>query len=137
MKSNKLFELFGTNKKLETEGIDVVIGSNKETDPVFVIARAGGHNQDYLQALSRFSSKASNIRLSIEEDRKELQSLYYKTVVKIWRNVRDENDKPLDFTKDNMIALFEKLPDLWVYIRDIATDQAKFQQDFAENIAKK
>lgn len=136
--TQNLYSMFGTNKSTEQSGIEVCFGSNKETDPVFVIARAGGHNTEYLQALSRISLSDVKYRtLSLDEDRKAIIELYFRNVVKKWRNVKDEHGKDMSFTKDNFVKLFVDLPDLWEHVRSIANDFSKFHDAVVEETAKK
>lgn len=140
MKESKLYKLFGTNTKRELEGVDVCVGSDKDTDPVFVVARAGGHNTDYLKALTQQYTKSSpQLRSAVtpEEDRKLLIELYYRNVIKSWRNVTDAKGNDMAFTKDNMVKLFTDLPDLWDFLRTVANDVSRFQEEFAEETVKK
>ena len=124
--SNPLRKAFETDNNLETKGIVLDYGEGVE----IIVARAGGANKKFTKTLARLTKphrvSIRNETLSDDATAKMLHTAYAETVILGWKGMtqdilsKDEVDatKELAFTKDNIIAVFKALPDLFT---DVAT----------------
>lgn len=130
-----LYKTFKTNKKLEkTEGVWFAI-----EEAQFKCKRAGGSNDAFTKAVRKYNQKRRAIAsgaVSREEADKELAQIYADTVITDWKNVTDENNKPLAFSKENVIKLLTDLPDLFDTLAVYCADYGNFLQDEAQATAK-
>lgn len=121
---SSLYKRFKTDEKAETEGVLLDYG----TAGRFRIARAGGSNRDYVKAIEKMNRKyRRQIQLETLEDAvatRVLQEIYADTIVLGWEGVSDAEGKPLDFTRENCLKLFEDLPD---FFRDIVLHAMKVE----------
>lgn len=136
-----LFKQFGTDAEMEKSGIWLQYGKTEDGRPIRIkIARAGGSNQKYLKVLD---IKTKPIRRQIQNDMIDLSTsdaimmeVFAETVVLGWENVEDKDGAPIPFTKENVVALFKELPDLFADVRDQATKSALFRTEVLENEGK-
>lgn len=129
------FSLFGTDHKMEKEGIIVDYGAFK-----FRIARAGGANSDYLRVLRAkyrpYRHRFQTDTISEEVTKKILAEVYAEAVILGWSGVCDEDGKEIEFTKENCVELLLALPDLFEDLQAQATDYKLFRQKELETEAK-
>lgn len=122
----KLYDLFTTDKNLETDGIYVEIGEAK-----FLIARAGGSNKKFAKIarkrLAPFNEAVRRGAVDEETSLKVLVEIYADSVILGWENVTDDKDKTLEFNRKNVIKLLTDLPDLFEYIREEAEKVSNFR----------
>ncbi len=129
-------ELFGTDKNLETAGIELDYG-----DFWIKIARAGGANKKYtriLEAVSKPHRRAiQSGNLPNDKANDILKEVYAKAVVLGWGGpgMVDESGQPLDFTVDNCISIFNRLPDLFEDVKAQAESFVLFKVEQAEKDA--
>lgn len=148
-----LFKTYGTDKKLELEGVVFTPDSNT----AITIARGGGANVQFAKALDR---KSKPLRrqidagiLDLELDRKMMAEVYAETVIKNWEtlitvkgqpvlvpgleadpdapegtysHVPDENGL-VPFNKQNVVATLRMLPDLFIDIQKNSQDLANYR----------
>lgn len=148
-----LRKAFSTSKKLETEGITLDLGFCR-----MVLARAGGSNKDYLSAMEKVHKQHSRaIQLGAMSDnrmRDILYEVYADTVVKSWEtNLNEEGDEPdfkpgienifeedatdlLPFTRENVIAVFKAMPDLFVEVKTTAENISFYRESLVEDAVK-
>lgn len=140
------FDKFKTDIKLETGGVWLDFG-----DFEIKVARAGGKNEKYLKRLDEVFTphrKALEIK-ALSEDKAfdALVKVYVDTIVFGWRTkiegtddyvetMEDEDGTKLEFTRDNAINFFKKLPDLFMAIRKHAEDYQNFRASLREEAAK-
>ena len=128
-----LFKQFKTSKNLEIDGIVLEYGSTEDGRVIeFRIARAGGGNKAYDKAVE---TQTKSIRKQLQNDLVEndqllriMRNVYAETVVLGWKNVEDEAGKPIPFTRENCITLFEDLPDLFLDIQEQSRKMTLFRQ---------
>ena len=136
-----LYKQFKTDKNVEKEGIVLNYGKNSKGEDIEIrIARAGGANVQYAKLLEvktkPYRRQIQNETLDNEVAEKITKEVYAKAVVKGWTGVEDENGKPLEFSSENCIKLFDDLPDLWMDIQQQSTKAALFRADILEQDAK-
>jgi len=124
--ANALRRAFETDNNLETKGIVLDYGEGVE----ITVARAGGANKKFTKALARLTKPhrvaIRNETMHEDASSRLLHTAYAETVVLGWKGVtkdiitQDDADatQELAFTKDNIIAVFKALPDLFA---DVAT----------------
>lgn len=136
-----LYKQFKTDKNVEKEGIVLNYGKNSKGEDIEIrIARAGGANVQYAKLLEvktkPYRRQIQNETLDNEVAEKITKEVYAKAVVMGWTGVEDENGKPLEFSSENCIKLFDDLPDLWMDIQQQSTKAALFRADILEQDAK-
>jgi hypothetical protein len=125
------YELFSTDAKKETSGVQVDYGSFQVT-----IARAGANNAKYRKVLE---AKTRPIRRSLaagKADPKQviaiMREVFAESIVLGWTGVTDKAGKKLPFTKDNCIKLFKDLPEFFADIQEQASSIDLFREDDIE-----
>lgn len=130
-----LYKQFKTDKNIEKEGILLEYGLNSSGAVIAIrVARAGGANVQFTKMLETktkpYRRQIQNDAIDIKVVDKILKEVYAHTIVLDWENVEDESGKPLPFSPENCIKLFDDLPDLF---KDVQEQSGKFQL-FAEEI---
>lgn len=143
-----LSKQYNTDTSAEKSGVRVTFGHNSDdTEIALILARSGGAN-------TRFQSVADVIlkpyRRQIQNDtvdskvlRAKMVEIYAKTVVKDWENVAlsdvtgNEEDKGYaEFSEENVIALFTRLPDFFSEVQSITDNLSVFRAEGLEEDAK-
>lgn len=132
-----LYKLFKTNENLETDGIWLEYGQTADGKPIRIkIARAGGHNVAFAKALEKATRPYKKAIQTGTLDDKTATRLYREvfadTVVLDWINVEGPDGQPMDFNKENVLKLFEDLPDLFADLREQANNVALFRDEVRE-----
>lgn len=129
------YQLFQTDSKMETEGLWLDYGDFK-----IRIARAGGANQKYAKLLAEktkpFRRRFDNGTMDNAAAEKILAETYAEAVVLGWENVPNRAGEPLAFNKENCIALFLDLPELFRDVQEQAARVANFRAQELEDDAK-
>lgn len=136
-----LYNQFGTDKKVEKEGVILQYGNTDDGKPIQIkICRAGGANVAYNKAMEAktkpYRRQLQNGTLDIEVMTSILREVYADTVVIGWSNVEGADGKPMAFTRENVIKLFTDLPELFTDVQDQATNLALFRAEINEQDAK-
>ena len=118
-----LYKLFKTDENLETDGTWLEYGQNEKGEPIRIkIARAGGHNSAFSKALEKATRPYRKAIQTGMLDNKTADKLYKEvfadTVVLDWINVEGPDGKPMEFKRENVLKLFEDLPDLFADLRE-------------------
>lgn len=132
-----LYKLFKTNENLETDGIWLEYGQTADGKPIRIkIARAGGHNVAFSKALEKATRPYKKAIQTGMLDNKTADRLYKEvfaeTVVLDWINVEGPDGQPMEFNKENVLKLFEDLPDLFVDLREQSANVALFRDEVRE-----
>ena len=132
-----LYKLFKTNENLETDGIWLEYGQTADGKPIRIkIARAGGHNSAFSKALEKATRPYRKAIQTGMLDNKTADKLYKDvfadTVVLDWINVEGPDGKPMEFQRENVLKLFEDLPDLFADLREQANNVALFRDEVRE-----
>lgn len=136
-----LYSQFGTDKKVEQEGVFLQYGTTKDGKPIQIkICRAGGANTAYNRAMEAktkpYRRQLQNGTLDMEVMTSILREVYADTVVIGWSNIEDADGKPMPFNRDNVIKLFTDLPELFADVQEQATNLALFRVEINEQDAK-
>lgn len=121
-----LRKTFKTDKTAEVEGVEVAVAMNDHNnEPIFIrISRMGTTNKRYTKALNKVTqphqAAIQNGAMDNDLARKMLQEVFVDTILLGWKNLPkseltgDEADKDeLEFTRENALALFDEMPDLY------------------------
>jgi hypothetical protein len=131
-----IYKKFRTDQKIEREGIELEYGDGA----IFTICRAGGANKAFKKRMEqvqrKFRRQLHHGLLTEEQGRSILVAVYADTVITGWQNVTDENDEPLEFTRENVIKVLTDLPDLFDDLRAQAEDAGLFRETILELDAK-
>lgn len=117
---------FKTDKNAEVNGVEVEVGMNDHNgEPVFAtFARMTRTNKKYTKALEKatapHNAAIQNETLDEGVAQRMLQNVFVDTILLGWRNLpksdltgNEADTEELPFTRENAIALFEELPDLY------------------------
>jgi hypothetical protein len=139
------WDLFGTDKKLETAGIRIEYGSF-----YVVIARAGGDNTKFNELMrDKLRPYARAIELGeMDEDvaTRLTGDAFAEAIVQTWGSIVDGDDVPgkfprpdgsaLDFSVDNVKLVFKELPEFLTDLMQQASKCANFRKLDARADAK-
>lgn len=136
-----LYKSFKTDANLEKSGIELEYGENSKGQPILIrIARAGGANSAYNKRLEVLTKPYRRQIQTETIDNKVLEKIvaqaFAETVVLGWEGVEDEADNELAFSVDNVVKLFNDLPDLYKDIQEQAQKTALFRQEILEADSK-
>lgn len=130
-----LYKKFATNHDKEKDGIWV-----NYDDARFLIARAGGANTRFQVTLSSkirpYKKQIATQTLSDEESARIMVEVFVEGVLRDWENVEDENDNPLEFTRENAIKLLSDIPELLEFLREEAFLIGNFKDALTEETVK-
>lgn len=151
-----LRKTFLTDKKLEADGVEVPVAINEYNQrPVTItISRMGTVNKRYTKALDQATkphqSAIQNGSMDNDLARKVVQEVFADTVILGWDNLpksdltghdldwakeepgRVAESEDLEFSKENVLALFELMPDLYDDWEKRATQAASFREKARE-----
>jgi len=132
-----LYDLYQTDQKKERDnGVEVEFPGGVK----LWIRRAGGNNVAYEKALDEVMKpyrRQLQQGLLDEGKARELEArVYARGVIINWEGVTDESGAKMDCTEENIVKLFTDLPDLFVEVKQQATDIANFRVEQREADAK-
>lgn len=152
MKSN-LYKTFATSKEMETKGITVNFGDQRAT-----IARAGSRNikyRDLLQArMKPYRFQLDQGTMSEEVADQIIAGVYAETIVLNWeyqvtpasedgktpavwaQGIVTSSDEVVPFTAENVLAVFEELPELFRAVKNEADKASNFRNGAEDSDAK-
>lgn len=138
-----LYKQFATNTEKEIEGIEVQMTEAENEDgsiPTFVVSRMGKSNKRYSKALEAATRPyRRQIELAtMNNDKAEeiFLGVFVDTVLKGWKNVRDESGADMPFTKQTATKLFKDLPEVYERLQEEAKLSANFREASLEEEAK-
>lgn len=144
-----LRKTFKTDKTAEVEGVwmDVAVNDHNGKPVRIKLARMSATNKRYTKALNTATrphqSAIQNDALDNELARKMLQEVFAETVLLGWENLPksdltgdDKDTEDLPFTKDNAMALFAEMPDLYDDWEARANKASAFREAEQEAAAK-
>ena len=123
------YDLFKNNENLETgQGVTLQYPGFSIT-----IHRAGGSNKKFAMILSAklkpFRHQLDRGLLDDEISKRILHESYAEGVVIGWKDVKDANGKNMPFTKENVVKLFDDLPDLFQDVKEQAENVSLFREE--------
>ncbi len=144
-----LRKTFKTDRDAEINGVEVEVSVNDHNGlPIKIrIARMSQGNKRYTKELNRVTkphmSAIQNDAMDNDLARKMLQEVFVDTILLGWDNLPaseltgDEGDtEMLEFTRENALALFKELPDLYDDWEARANKAAAFREKEREEEAK-
>jgi hypothetical protein len=144
-----LRKTFKTDKNAEIEGVEIEVGINDHNQlPITIrIARMSASNKRYTKELNRVTkphqSAIQNDAMDNELARKMLQEVFADTILLEWGNLpkseltgNEEDTELLEFTRENVLALFKELPDMYDDWEARANKAAAFREKEREVAAK-
>ena len=138
-----LYKQFKTNADKEMEGVEIEFNEATNDDgsvPTFVISRMGKSNKRYTKALEaatrpyRRQIELGTMKNEVAEE--IFLNVFVDTVLKGWKNVRDENGAELAFGKQAAVKLFQDLPEVYERLQEEAKQSANFRDLALEDEAK-
>jgi hypothetical protein len=141
MSKNPLKALFNSDKDVEVNGKWVYPAGEFEGAPAFLVARAGGANKAFdksqmaglkphRQIIQANAKSPSTEALSII--REVTMRSFVDTCLKGWKNVMNDKDETVEYSKENAVALFKQMPDLYDMLLGDAQSLSTFQSDDRE-----
>jgi hypothetical protein len=122
------YKTFESDSDLENNGVLLDLGDVGK----FKIARAGGANKAYLKALNKHGApyRAAIQAGSLDDNLalKIVQEVFAEAILLGWEGVTDRDGKPLVFTRENVLRIFNDLPDLFAAIRNFAENAAYYRK---------
>lgn len=106
----------------------------------FLVARAGGENEDFTKALERLTKQhRKTIDLGLLDRAvgdKIIRQAYAEAVIRDWENVTGPGGEPLPHTVENAVRLFTDLPVLFEALIEDSKNVALFRKALREEAAK-
>lgn len=137
-----IFDMFETDESVETMGVLLRYGEKIRV----LVARAGGANKKFEKAMKtltkphRSTIKAIQAGTASESDSDLIEGLmqeaYAKTVVLGWEGITEKDGTSIECTPANVISLFKRIPQLWIDIRDFASNYVNYLSEDIEEVAK-
>lgn len=140
-----IFDMFETDASVETIGVMLRYGPKIR----ILVARAGGANKQFEKIIKNLTKphrqmlKAVQSGAGSDADAETLEAImqeaYSKTVVLGWEGITEKATKNADgsftpgavieCTPANVISLFKRIPQMWIDIRDFASNYMNFLTD--------
>lgn len=144
-----LRKTFKTDQTAELEGVWIEVSVNDHNGkPIRIkISRMSSSNKRYTKELNRVTkphqSAIQNDAFDNELAKKMIQEVFTDTVLLDWDNLPkselsgdDKDTEALPFNRDNVLALFKEMPDLYDDWEARATKAAAFRESEREEAAK-
>jgi hypothetical protein len=143
-----LRKTFRTDQTAEAEGVWITVGIDDSGKEIRIrLSRMSNSNKRYTKALrtatSPHQSAIQNDALDNVLARKLLQEVFADTVLLGWENIRKSeltgvatDTEELPFNRDNALALFAELPDLYDDWESRAQKSAAFREQEKEGSVK-
>lgn len=144
-----LSKQYQTNNELENSGVPVSAGDANPDGSFaeFIIARASKTNKAYQAALTKAAAPYQRqIQMKIDVSaqlEKAFMGVFCDTVLRGWSNVlksdvtgNEADTGFIEFSKQNAIALFDRLPELYDFLQEQANSASLFLEATREESAK-
>lgn len=144
-----LSKQYQTNSELENNGVPISAGDANPDGSfaTFILARASKTNKAYQAALTKAAAPYQRqIQMKIDVSaqlEKAFMGVFCDTVLRGWSNVLKADvtgdDKAtgfIEYSKQNAIALFERLPELYDFLQEQANSASLFLEATREESAK-
>lgn len=131
---------FGTDKKLESEGVWIypVIRNPKIG---FLVRRMSRSNREWAnRAAASYRKNKRKIEAGHVTDPKILEDsfkVFCQTVLMNWKGLYDKQKQEIPYTIQKGVELFSTYPDLYERVSDEAQDISTFQAEEIDEIAEK
>lgn len=132
MKTN-LDKLFKTNKELEREGVEFALDDKIS----FMVRRFVGSNPRVKAAMANYYKPfARQIELGTlpsEKSDELAMRLFIDVCLVSWKGVEGEDGKPLEFSKENALKLFQSLPELFGTLQAHANNFENYKEELGNS----
>lgn len=122
-----LRKIYATDKAKETDGVRLEVGINEHNGKpmAIVVSRMSRNNQKYQQAFAdKFDPHMTAIQADAMDEmlaRKLVRELFVDEILHDVQNVplsdltgnAEDDDKVMEYNRENVIALFERFPDVF------------------------
>lgn len=139
--SKSIFEAYETDSVAEMTGVE--ISPDLFPDAVFIVARAGGANEQYAkEGEKRFRphrKAIENGKLDSATASEIAMNLFIDTQLKGWRGIQHKVDGKLvdlEFNRENAVKLLKQLPELHIELQKKAQLMQTFQRAETEADSK-
>lgn len=135
-----LYSDFETNKDLETNGVKVEYGPNKDkTIPTFFIRRMSRSNKKYTKGLEK-ATRPHRRAIELEtmqtsQAEKISMEVFVETILVGWENVQNRKNEVVPYTKEAATKLFNELPDFYDDLQGKASKASLFRDESVEEEA--
>lgn len=138
---SSLYKQFKVDGNKQKEGVEVKFAPNDdESIPTFRLSYMSLTNQRYTKILERESLPFKRVmdlkRLSAEQDNMIMVRTFCESILLGWDNIQDIEGKPFPFNFENAVKLMLDLPELFLALKQEASDVSKFRADELELAAK-
>ena len=136
-----IFKQFGTDKKLEQEGVLVEYPANEDGSiPSFRLARMCRSNKRYMKAVeaaTRPHKRAIELGTIKPETAEEVfLDVFVGTILLGWDNIQDNAWLEIPFSKEAAKNLLKELPDLYDDLQEKAKNMSLFLESEMETEQK-
>jgi len=120
--------------KATTEGVWVDCGS----DLRLKVARLGSpaYEEEIRKLAKPFMRQMRLGTMNIEDMENLAKKAVAKHILQDWENLEDEIGKPIEFSKEKALELFDTYPDFYSIVKDVAGEAEIFRQDEMEESGK-
>lgn len=132
-----IFKAFETDPALVERGFWADFG---EDGGEWLLAFAGVSNKPY-QIL--FEKKMRPYRVVSDDNapmsdraRKVMQDVWAEIIVLDWKNVKGDDEQPIEFSKENVLMVWDRAPAMWQRIIRVATDHNNFLKSALDGARK-
>jgi hypothetical protein len=132
-----IYKQYKTDSNVEQEGIVLEVGVNSKGEMATMrIARAGGANVAFAKLVEQRLKPHKRAIQTETLDKKVadaiMRDVYASTVVLGWEHMEDENDQPLEYSKENVLKVLTDLPDLWADVQATSMKGALYREEVRE-----
>jgi hypothetical protein len=126
-----IFKQFGTDKKLEQEGVLVEYPANEDGSiPTFRLARMCRSNKRYVKAVevaTRPHKRAIELGTIKPEVAEEIfLDVFVGAILLGWENILNEKGEDVKFSKDEAKRIMKMLPDLYDDLQEKSRNMSTF-----------
>jgi len=131
-----IYALFETDTTMEQQGVVVDFGPYGR----FKVARASGNNIKYTEAFKRFNKPFQKMlkRNTMPEAlaKKLLAQVYAESIILAWEGILDRDNRPIPFSKENVVKVLLDLPDLFTQIIAESQNAESYRKEYVEDATK-
>lgn len=143
-----LSKQYNTDRSMESQGVRITFGHNEDGSEIaLIVARAGGSNSRFQAVadivLKPYRRQIANETVDPKVLKERMMEIYSRSVVKGWENISkadvtgdEEAEGYVEFSSDNCLALFKRLPDFFAEVQQFADGMTAFRTEGLEDDAK-
>ena len=131
-----IYDTFGSDIGLETNGVWIVYELEKGGEFEIKIKRGGSRNVEWRRIYNQVFKAHDKDKLTEQESQFLLAEVYSRSFVVDWRNLKDSEGKDVPFNVKNCMELLCFMPELLTKIINDAHARANFQMLEMETTAK-